>query len=306
MGKEHQKIVVICGPTASGKTNLALQLAKVLPKANLLSVDSRQAYQDLDIVTGKDVPEDLPTQISIFGQGIFKSNERANVADFLRYSQQVINRSKQQNTPLIIVGGTGLYLRALTQNLSNILIPPNETLRSELETLSLTELQDKLRAVDHKKYSSLNHSDFMNPRRLIRYIEIALGQQNHRPISMENHNFSWIGIMTDKKTLEENILQRVVERLNNGAVEEVSRLLKKHPDRTLPIYSSLGVSQIINYLDGKIDKKQLIDLWAKAEVDYARRQMVWFKKQSDIVWYDKNIDNHKLVQELSKIYLKNA
>jgi len=299
MEKEIFKIIVICGPTASGKTKLALQLAKEYPRVNLLSVDSRQAYESLDILTGKDIPGDLPPSISIFGHDLFKPDERANLADFVRFSQDVIAQSIKEKVPLIIVGGTGLYLKAITQNLSNVLVPPDEKLRQKLEKLSLEQLQNFLKEKDNKKFSTLNRSDSMNPRRLIRYIEIAQRppHKGSQKLPTDTIKFIWFGLMPDKTTLKNNIHQRVLERLKKGVIAEVAHLLKKYPNRNLPIFSSLGVSPIIAFLDRKISESQLIDLWTKAEVDYARRQVVWFKKQPEIIWYDKDID---------KIVLKNA
>jgi tRNA dimethylallyltransferase len=302
MRKTKQNILVICGPTASGKTGLALQLGKELPKANILSVDSRQVYKELDIITGKDIPKNLPKKISIFGHNLFNPDERANLADFVRYSQKIILDSKKSDTPLIIVGGTGLYLKAITQNLSNVEIPPNPKLRQKLEKLSLEKLQDKLKKENPNKFSSLNRSDFMNPRRLIRALEISASPLQPKVQSHPAVSTTWIGLMPDKITLKENIRNRVLVRLKLGAIEEVKHLIKNFPNRKLTIYSSLGVSQIIDFLDKKIMKEELIETWTNAEADYARRQIVWFKKQPGIVWYDKDIDKLKLSKDLSKIY----
>jgi len=309
----NQHIVIICGPTASGKTGLALQLAKELPKANILSVDSRQAYKDLGLITGKDIPKNLPRGITIYGHNVFNSDERANLADFVRYSQKIILDSQKTNTPLIIVGGTGLYLKALTQDLSDTNIPPNSKLRRKLEKLSLKQLQNLLQKENPKKFLSLNRSDFMNPRRLVRALEISTSiKQTDLTIrhSRESGNlyrsFHWIGLMPDKITLRININRRVRDRIKNGAINEVQNLLKKFPDKNLPIYTSLGVSQTIDFIEKRITEQQLVDQWTHAETNYAGRQIVWFKKQPGIVWYDKDIDKHNLSKELSKIYLKNA
>lgn len=301
--KSKTNIVVICGPTASGKTELALQLAKELIKVNILSVDSRQVYKGLDTITGKDIPRDLPKNIKVFGLDIFNSNEMANLGEFVRYSQNIIRSSVDTQTPLIIVGGTGLYLKAITQDLSFVAIPPNQTLRKELEQLSLSSLQEKLKIENPKKFSTINHSDLMNPRRLIRYIEISISKITPQKLfSNQNIEFHWVGLMPEKDSLKDQINRRVEERIKNGAIDEVKFLQKKYPDKTLPIYSSLGVLQIIDYLEKKISKTKLIEIWAKAEIDYAKRQIVWFKKQPNILWYDKDIDRHKLSQELFKIY----
>lgn len=311
--ESKQKIIIICGPTASGKTGLALQLAKVLPQANILSVDSRQVYKSLDVISGKDIPDNLSKEITIFGHDLFNPDETANLADFVRYSQKIIHDSGESNTPLIIVGGTGLYLKAITQNLSNVLIPPNQKLRQELEKLSLSALQELLKKEDPKKFIQLNHSDLMNPRRLIRAIEIARSTitvsssslREGTPTKQSPHFFRWIGLVPDKTILKRQIHQRVLARLKADAIDEVKNLIKKYPDRKLPIYTSLGVSQIIDFIDGKISKDQMVEIWTNAEVDYARRQIIWFKKQPDIVWYDNDEDRNTLIEELKK-YIQNA
>ena len=305
---KKQKIVIICGPTASGKTGLALQLAKELPSANILSVDSRQIYQELDIVTGKDIPSHLPSEINFYGLNLFKPTEVANLADFTRYATEVIDKSYKSGTPLIIVGGTGLYLKSITERLSDILVPPNPELRKELEQLPLSYLQQKLKETNPAKYQSLNRSDIMNPRRLIRSIEISLSkpvpsapQQPGRQVE-----YFWVGLRPDKNALKTSINLRVKKRLEQGAVKEVENLMSKYSSHSLPVFSSLGVSQIRQHIDKKITQSELIEIWTNAEVDYARRQMVWFKKQPHIVWYDKDADRKKLIDNLIKIYNPNA
>lgn len=303
---DKNKILIICGPTASGKTSLALQLAKALPKANILSVDSRQVYQGLDLITGKDIPNDLPKTVQIFGLDIFKPDEKANVADFVRYADKIIESSAADGTPIIIVGGTGLYLKGITEHPKDMTIPPDPELRQKLEKLSLSELQNTLQEKDETKFSALNKSDSMNPRRLVRYIEIArasktIVESKPNPLA----DYVWVGILPDKNTIKSQIKKRVVQRIKNGAIKEVQNLLRNYPDTKLPIYTSLGVSQICSFLDDKISKEKLVEIWTNAEVDYARRQIVWFKKQKNIVWYDKSISQEILVQKLKKIYLQN-
>lgn len=308
MGKSIQNIVVICGPTASGKTGIALQLAKELKKANILSVDSRQLYKGLDIVTGKDTPEKLPKGIAIFGHNIFEPDKRSNVGEFVRYSHKVIKDSLLSKTPLIIVGGTGLYLKAITQNLSNVGIPPNNKLRKTLEKYNLNQLQELLKKENFSKYQELNRSDLMNPRRLIRYIEISKSKiKSPKPEDTKDYpTYHWIGILPDKETLKANIKNRVINRLKAGAIDEVAKLQENYPNRSLPIYSSLGVSQLIDFKENKLTQEELIEVWSNAEIDYSKRQIVWFKKQPGIFWYDKSTDRDSLVSKLHKIYQSNA
>jgi tRNA A37 N6-isopentenylltransferase MiaA len=106
--------------------------------------------------------------------------------------------------------------------------------------------------------------------------------------------------MPEKDDISEAIKTRVIERLENGATNEVKKLLQKNPDTKLPVYTSLGVSQILSFLQSKISLEELKDIWARAEIDYARRQIVWFKKQVGIIWYDKGTNRKALAKELAK------
>ncbi|KKU45570.1 MAG: tRNA dimethylallyltransferase [Microgenomates group bacterium GW2011_GWA2_46_7] len=277
------------------------------PSVNILSADSRQVYKDLDIVTGKDMPTDLSPNIKFFGLDLVDPDKIFNLSDFKDYAQKVINDSVKQDISLIIVGGTGLYLKAITSDLLNVHVPANPSLRQELEKLDLPSLQSRLLALNPQKYESLNHSDLHNPRRLIRAIEIAssppiapaLSREGTGEGFMSPPTFQWIGLKQDKEVQKTKIHQRVLDRLDSGAIEEVENLMKKYPDYNLPIFTSLGVKEIVQYLKKDVSRDELIDHWTLSESDYARRQMVWFKKQPGIVWYDKDKVNMVLIKSLS-------
>lgn len=350
MTNQNKNILVICGPTASGKTSLAFGIAKKLVGAirespirtsslrgtkrhgnltppisvHILSADSRQVYRGLDIVTGKDIPTDLSSNIKFFGLDLANPSEVFSLSDYVEYAQKIIQESLKQNTPLIITGGTGLYLKAVTSNLLNVNVPPNEKLRKRLEKLDITKLQIKLQKINPQKFASLNNSDVNNPRRLIRAIEISWSLRGGTPtwqspstlspahggaiqISTLNTSltFHWVGLRQDKEVQKACIHQRVVDRLDNGALDEVKKLIKKYPDQNLPLFSSLGVKQIIDYLNKKISREELIDQWTASEVDYSRRQMVWFQKQPGIIWYDKSRENSRLAGKLAKVFKYN-
>lgn len=290
-----QSITVICGTTSSGKSAYAFNLAKGFNEVNILSVDSRQFYKDLPLVSGQDKREDLPSNVTLFGQGILRADEAVNIADFQKYAQKVIADSQNQNKKLIIVGGSGLYLKALTENLSNTKVPPDEEFRAQAEKMSVSKLQNILKNLNPTLFNSLNNSDANNPRRLIRHIEIsrhcdpALAGEAISDNRDTSVNFSWIGLRKSQSDLLKSIQKRVINRINNGAIEEVKTLLKNHPNQNLPIYSTLGVKQILKYLNKEITKDQLIDSWTTDDNNYAKRQIVWFKKQPNIVWYDSTI-----------------
>jgi len=332
-----KNILVICGPTASGKTSLAVSVASVIASfgnpnrsnltpsgtVHILSADSRQVYKYLDIVTGKDIPADLPPSINFFGLDLVEPNQSFNLSDYVQYSKKVIQESLSQKVPLIIVGGTGLYLKAITSNLLTVNIPPNESLRGQLEKLDLSALKTMLLKINPQKFASLNHSDVNNPRRLIRALEISLSPsligEGLSPVrdtsslrggtpTWQSHStptFLWIGLHQDKEAQKAKINQRVLERLNAGAIDEVKKLIKKYPDKSLALFTSLGVREIIEFLNQKISREELINLWTLAENDYARRQMVWFKKQPGIIWYDTGKVNNSLAVKLAELLKQN-
>ena len=168
----------------------------------------------------------------------------------------------------------------------------------------------------------MNNSDLHNPRRLIGAIEISTAsnkpstsviasfdtsnRSNPSPSAISSApHFLWIGLKPDKDTLKEYIRHRVLDRLNSGAIDEVKNLIKNYPDNNQSIFTCLGVREIKDYLNQKISREQLIDLWTNAEIDYARRQIVWFNKQPSIVWYDRSSIDNKLISKLAKVVYQN-
>ena len=200
MNPESRTILVICGPTASGKTSLALAIASHLHRCAIFSADSRQTYKDLSILTGKDIPENLPQGTKIYGTDFLEADENISIAVFVKKTLPLIEHNLSQKIPVIIVGGSGLYLKALTSNLSDINIPPDPKLREELASLSVSDLQDKLRGIDQALFNRLNHSDQNNPRRLVRHIEKILSVGEPSPAPSLSANFHWIGLSLSPAT----------------------------------------------------------------------------------------------------------
>ena len=286
-------VLIICGPTASGKTALALRLAEVSTKAgqftSIISADSRQVYRGLNVLTGKDIPPEK-ANLRLFGLDLIDPDQTMNAGQYSAYARKVIAKEIKENRQVIVVGGTGFYLTALTQPASLAGVGPDEKLRQELNPLSLGELQQRLKVIDPGRLAAMNQSDVANPRRLIRAIEIA--SASIRPISpigpLRPISFSWLGIRIPLVKLRERIERRVHDRLDHGAVAEVENLLKNYPDQNLPVYTTLGVKPILRYLAGEISRAQARQLWTTEEVRYAKRQLTWFAKQSSIIWYDQD------------------
>ena len=263
------KVLIVCGPTATGKTALAAFLARKF-SGQLISADSRQVYKGMDIVTGKD----RPAGVIIHGLDLVQPNQDFSVAHFIEFARPLIKKLHHRNQLPIIVGGTGLYLKALTQPIDTINIKPNIKLRGQLAKLSLIKLQSKLKKTNINRFNQMNYSDQHNPRRLIRAIEVATSNSPQGSALQVTYNSLWIGLTAPKKTLDQRIKIRVNKRIKAGAIQEFNRLRKKYK-KTLPSMSAIGYAQLSN-----------IKAWVIAEQQYARRQLIWFNKFSQINWFD--------------------
>lgn len=313
------KLLIICGPTATGKTQLGIHLAKKF-NGEIISADSRQVYRGMDIGTGKDVlnlefkTSDLSWRnqqlgyyladgTKIWGYDLASPNQDFSVGQYAQLGDSVIKDIINRNKLPILVGGTGLYLKALTQPLETISIPPNHKLRKELDTLSTEKLKIKLSKISSRKFSSMNQSDQNNPRRLIRAIEIEEYQHQHSHLTKtsSNHysNQLWIGLKTNHRILDNRIKQSVISRATAQFSHEIQQLNSQKFDWDSPAASATGYKQWQSYLDGKTSLIQAIVSWTKAETQYARRQLTWFNKQSQINWFD--IGTHNWQHQVERV-----
>lgn len=314
-------MLVILGPTSTGKTDLALSVAKKF-NGELVSADSRQVYRGLDIGTGK-MPGKFHSLIRKNGSwpvdnininlyDIADSRRQFNVARFVKEANSIMDKIWKKGKLPVLVGGTGLYLKAVTCGLSNLEIPVNRKLRKKLEKLSLSILQQKLKELSWVKWKSLNESDRQNSRRLIRAIEIIILRTKTEGFSptMEDsslivqnnkevvpNDILKIGLTASRKILYQKIDERVVSRLNQGMVEEAVKLHKMNP-LSLKRMKQLGLEYgvLADYLQGKIkNEKELIEILQNKIHQFARRQITWFKKEKEVHWFDIT-DNDYLIR----------
>ena len=265
-GTMKSRVLVIVGPTASGKSDLAVRLAKKL-NGEAISADSRQVYKGLNVGTGK-ITEREMQGIPHYLLSIAEPKEHFTVSEWKLMAEKAIEFIQNRGKLPIVVGGTGFYIDALRMNLPEV--PPNPSLRKKLGKLSVAELQKMLGK--HKI------PDMKNKVRLIRALEIvdALG---HIPkVKMVNkYNFVFVGIKPEN--LDEKILGRLVKRLP-GIVREAKKLSTK---RAFELGLEYRYASL--YLQKKLNKKEFIDKLYTAIRQYSRRQMTWFKKNKQITWY---------------------
>lgn len=260
------KLLIICGPTATGKTDLAAKLAKEF-SGEIISADSRQVYKGMDIVTGKDKPRG----VKIWGYDLVKPDEEFSVAHFVKLANEQIKKIAGRGHLPIVVGGTGFWLDALVSPPPTIDVKPNWKLRKRLEKFSAKQLLNQLKKIDLGRAASMNQSDRNNPRRLIRAIEVAKsGKRGGKAVGYEA---IWIGLKATLKVLDRRIEERVKKRVKAGAVKEWERLKSKF-NQDLPSMSAIGYRELPD-----------IGKWVRAEKQYARRQLTWFRKNKAIKWY---------------------
>ncbi len=303
-----KKILVILGPTATGKTSLALRLAKKF-NGELISIDSRQIYRGLDIGTGKDIGN-LRPQVSnletscgklhyylfdktkLWLTDLVTPDQAFSVAHFLPLAHLLIKDIQGRGKRPIFVGGTGFYLKALLQGLDTGTIKPRPFLRSALTILPAPILSFLIRKTNPSKWKSMTSSDQKNPRRLIRALEVSLSRKNPPPLPRLKHSFCLIGLKTDLKTLRPLIQKRVQKRLEQGLLSEIENLIKKY-NWSDPGLNTLSYKEFKPYFQGISDLKTCIKNWEHHEYQYAKRQITWFNKQKDITYLNIQDSNLK-------------
>jgi len=292
-----EKILVILGPTATGKTSLAFKLAKKF-NGEVLSFDSRQIYKGMDIGTGKDIRKAifkdgyyLLDGIKIWLYDLVLPNQIFNVSDYIKKAKKVLNKVWTEDKLPILVGGTGFYLQALIKGLDTSGIKPDLKLRGKISSYSVEELQSMLKNKEPGKFRQMNHSDRLNPRRLIRAIEIAFSEKNNglKDKGGIKADSLMIGLKAPFDFLYRKIDQRVEKRVAQGLEKEIKSLMVKgYNFENSVLGSTLGYQQWQVYFKGKKTKNEIVQKWKYDEHAYARRQMIWFKKDRDIVWFDIN------------------
>lgn len=271
------KIIVVCGPTATGKSDKAVEIAKSLPNGGeVISADSRQVYKYLDIGSGKITQTEMQG-IPHHMLDVCEPSQVYSVADYQHDARQAIQDILARGKTPIICGGTGMYIDALVYNTVFPEVPPNETLRKELENKPTAELQAVLQTLDTERYESI---DTKNPVRLIRAIEIAQALGSVPKIQKESlYDIEWIYLDFPDEVLKERIHARLYKRTDIGMIEEVQNLITKNLI-TYERLENLGLEYryIALYLQEKISKDEMLAELEREIWQYTKRQRTWFKK----------------------------
>jgi len=294
------KIIIILGPTASGKTKLAVSLAREFD-GEIISADSRQVYEEMNIGTGKDLAEYQNVPYHLIN--IKKPNEEFNVAEFKGLAVGVARNILSRGKLPIICGGTGLYLSAIIDNYDFSTDESNTEIRRRVEGMSSEE---KIKTLEEIDPESIEMIDIKNPRRLNRAVEVVLAGQkfsDKQTKSSPLFDTLQIGIDAERDKLKEKINKRVDEMFKNGLVEETQGIIKKY-GKECAVLETIGYSEVMDYLDGKVKIEETKELIKTHTHQFAKRQMTWFKRDKRIRWISDKDEAKELVKDFNKKELR--
>lgn len=269
-------LVVVLGPTASGKTRYAVNLAREFGKsrpAEILSADSRQVYKGMDIGTGKDLEEygEIPYHLI----DIVPAGTRFDLFQWQQAFEAAYAEVRERGAIPILCGGTGLYIQAATTGYTLPQVPPNDSLRAKLETLDIEELVQRL-----SSFGPLpDEGVLQSKRRIIRALEVALYEQEH-PVVRSNFPAKkpyYIGTLVSREMRNERIDRRLDARLEGGMVEEVKGLLDSGIRAEDLVYYGLEYKFVTQYVLGILNYEEMRTLLSNAIHQFAKRQMTWFR-----------------------------
>lgn len=286
-------LVILTGPTAVGKTKASIGLAKAIG-GEIISADSMQVYKQMDIGSAKIKPSEMDG-IPHYLVDILEPDEEFHVVLFQQMAKQAIQKIYEKGKIPILVGGTGFYIQAVLYDIDFSENEKDTSYREELEKLAQTKgaeyLHDLLREVDEKSAQDIHAN---NVKRVIRALEYF--HQTGEKISEHNeeqrkkvspYNFSYFVLNDERAHLYERINLRVDQMINEGLVREVQSLKEKGYTRDMVSMQGLGYKEMLDYLDNKCSLEEAVEIIKRDTRHFAKRQITWFKRESDVTWIDK-------------------
>lgn len=301
---QKEKVIIIGGPTASGKTSLSIELAKRI-NGEIISADSMQIYKDMNIGTAK--PKEIEMQgIKHYLLDIITPEERFSVADYKTKAKEAIKEIIKKGKVPIIVGGTGLYIESLIYEIEFLQIETDLKYREELEQIvkekGLNYLYEKALKIDPESMKKISRSD---QKRILRVLEIyhqtgktksKIDQDSRKE---PEYDYKLFAINMQRDILYDRINKRVDIMLQDGLVNEVKEIYEKYKEFPTAM-QGLGYKEVIEYLEGNINYEQMVEKIKMESRRYAKRQITWFKKYEDIIWIDGLEDTQKNIETIIK------
>lgn len=291
--QDKKPLIILTGPTAVGKTNLSIQLAKAV-NGEIISADSMQVYKGMDIGSAKIMPEQMQG-VPHHLLDVLEPWEEFNVVVFQKKCREALNGIYERGHIPILTGGTGFYIQAVLRDIDFTENEDNNEYRAKLEALGDKEgaqvLHDMLRKVDPEAAEAIHAN---NRKRVIRALEFhhftgeKISAHNEREAEKAPaYNFCYFVLNDDRKVLYERIEQRVDMMLEAGLVDEVKGLLAMGCTRNMVAMQGLGYKEIVDYLEGKVTLEEAVYIIKRDTRHFAKRQITWFKREKDVIWVNK-------------------
>lgn len=297
----YNKLITIVGTTAIGKTALSIEIAKHF-NCDIISCDSRQFYKEMTIGTAVPDKDELSTATHHFIQNrsIF---DDYNVGSFEKEALEKLNELFSSNPIQVMVGGSGLYADAVLKGLDyfpKVAPEIRNNLITELEKNGIEHLQNKLQKLDLEAFNTIAID---NPQRVIRALEVCIGSKNtyssykNKPKAPRNFKTVKIGLSAERDIIYERINRRVDIMMQNGLLEEAKKL---YPHKELNALQTVGYRELFDYFDGKFDLDFAVSEIKKNTRRFAKRQLTWYRKDKDIVWFDYKDNVEKVINYIEK------
>lgn len=296
---EKRPMVILTGPTAVGKTALSIELAKKI-NGSIISADSMQVYRHMDIGSAKVMPEEMDG-VRHYLIDEFDPNEEFHVVKFVERAKEHLEEIYAEGKIPIIAGGTGFYIQALLYNIDFTEQECDEAYRTGLEQLATEKgagyLHDMLREVDPASADAIHAN---NIKRVIRALEFyhlsgkRISEHNEKEREKNSpYNFAYFVLTDDRAHLYQNIDKRVDLMIEQGLVGEVQKLKDMGFHRDMVSMQGLGYKEILDYLDGKTTLEEAVYIIKRETRHFAKRQLTWFRRERDVIWFDKQTYNYQ-------------
>ncbi len=283
---QNNKVIAIVGPTASGKTSVAIKVAKAF-NTEIISADSRQIYTDFETAVAKPTLSEMDGIVHHM-IGIVNPDEEFTVANFADEAKNIINRLHNEGKIPVVAGGTGLYFRILLENFDLPRVEPDKELRAELEKLTVEELYRMLLKYDPIIAQKIHPN---NTVKIIRALEVCKTlnmpmSEAQRIKEKPEFNVLWFGLNANNRDfLYDRVNKRVDIMIKNGLEKEAREMFKKYGNLQL-LFDTIGYKEFYSYFNGKISYEETINSIKQNTRRYAKRQLTWFRKNTNIHWFD--------------------
>ncbi len=308
--KDRKPFIVLTGPTAVGKTALSIALAKAV-NGSVISADSMQVYKYMDIGSAKIMPEEMEG-VKHYLVDELEPEEEFHVVRFTERAKECLEEIYAEGKVPIIVGGTGFYIQALLYDIDFSKQDADSEYREELEHLAKEKgaeyLHEKLREVDPASAENIHAN---NIKRVIRALEFyhltgtKISEHNETERQKESpYNFAYFVLTDERAKLYERIDKRVDIMVEKGLIEEVKKLKDMGYHREMVSMQGLGYKEMLDYLDGKLTLEEAVYIIKRETRHFAKRQLTWFRREDDVIWFDKNAYHHSeeaILSEMIKI-----